>query len=65
MPKRKVKLMLNTYRIVEEQVHVGIRFAMNRLEDHEVTITEEQRKAAEDSMVNEIMVALDEVVDWE
>lgn len=63
---KKVKLKLDAYGIVHDALETGLRFALNRLEDvTNQTIPPEQRQAAMDPMLNEIMLALSGVVQWE
>ena len=63
--QEKAKLKLNTYKIVQNAVETGMKFALNRLEDTTYEpITEFHKTSALPGMVDEIMLALDEVVDW-
>lgn len=65
MTKRtKVKPKLSSYHIISDAVQSGLRFALNRLEDHGVEISDAQRLASIDPMMNELMIALDSVIDW-
>lgn len=62
--KRKVIPKLNVYRIISDAIENGLGFAMNRLQDHGVEISDEQREASLDQMLNEILIALEEVVEF-
>lgn len=65
MTKHKlVRPKLNTYRIISDAVEHGLGFALNRLEDHGVEISEEQRLAATEPMMNELMLAICDVIDF-
>jgi len=56
---------MRTYTIIEDAVYRGLGFALNRLEDAGADITDKQRKAAWDHMLNEVMIALSEVIDFD
>ncbi len=62
--KPKCRLRFKAYDLVAEKLEEGLGFAMNRLVDAGVQITEEQREAALPFMLNELQVALSDI-DWE
>jgi hypothetical protein len=63
MARKKIKVKLQAYGLIEDAVYSGLGFALNRLDDAGVEITEAQRDAASGPMLNEVMIALSEVID--
>ena len=67
MARKKIVLKINhptAYSVVSDALESGLQFAMNRLEDHGVRISDSQREASLPNMLNELMIALD-MVDWD
>ncbi len=66
MAKKKAIIRLNAYSLISDAVESGLGFALNRLDDVlDNCLTEEQRESATGPMLNEIMIALENVIDWE
>ena len=64
MPK-KIKPKFKAYSIVHDAVEHGLQYALNRLEDGGVEITDDQRAACIDPMMNELMIALCEIINFD
>jgi len=59
---QKVKPKFHAYHIISDAVESGLFFALNRLTDLGVHISDEQRRDAIDPMLNEIMHSLSDVI---
>ncbi len=62
----KTRLALRPYFIVSDAVESSLGFALNRIEDCcDIEITDEERLELKPLMLNEIMIALEAVIDFE
>lgn len=66
MTNKKVSLKMNAYSQVQDKLEEGLRFAINRLEDiTPFSLSDNERVAVIEPMLNELMLSLSEVVNWE
>jgi hypothetical protein len=62
----KIRLALKPYSMVSDAVESSLGFALNRVEDCcDIEITDENRVELKPLMLNEIMLALEAVIDFE